>query len=336
MSDELRLRVWCSCVCPPLRVMWTPARMSIPLWNRRTREGRPAGSTRHAPGAGLLAGLAGVPLVRQLRPGAALAVPEDLLAVVAPVLDEDLGDLLPRRDTPRQVHARHVGLQALFTERGTPRFLVESDAERAKEGEVRVEAGEQVHPVRRDPLGAAVGAPYQHPVRRDALHVRAPAGAYLPGLDPVLEIGLEPVLDAGLERGTAVDQRHAGAGAETAERLLHRRILAADDHHVETRGEVRLLGVVRDVRQLFPRDAQKIGMVEVSGGQHQAVAAHRFLAEPGREPAGDPAIAPRGSGEPRVGAHPEPLGAGDPAVILERFLAGRLGPGAHQGMPAPR
>src|ERR1041384_3267580 len=282
----------------------------------------------------LFSDLPPAPLVRRLRPHPALRVPEDLLAVVPPVLDEDLGDALRRRGAPRHVHAGHAGLQRVGIERGASRFRFELDAGRPEQLEVGVIAGEEVDPVGREAGGFTAWTAHHDGVRLDALHRGAPARGDLPRLDPVLEVGLEPVLDARLERGAAGDERNPRAGAIAAERLLHGGVLGAHDHHLPARGDVGLLAVVGHVGQLLAGDAEQVGMVEIAGGEHQAIAADPLLAPAAGEPALHAAVGAPGAGEPREGADPQSLRPHDPPVVLERLLAGGLGAGAHQGVAA--
>src|ERR1041384_6234874 len=100
---------------PGLRgTRWIREGGARPVRSRRSWSGR-SGRARAAP-ASSLADFASAVLVGKLGPGAALPVAEDLLAVVSPVLDEDLGDLSPRGHASGQVDPRHIRLQGLGVE----------------------------------------------------------------------------------------------------------------------------------------------------------------------------------------------------------------------------
>src|SRR5574342_535850 len=98
------------------------------------------------------------PRVARLRSGAGRCVAEDLFAVEAPVLDEDLRDLASGGDAAREVHTPHARFQASRVERGPSGGGVEADPDSREEVEVRVEAGQRVHPIGGEILDGAVGA----------------------------------------------------------------------------------------------------------------------------------------------------------------------------------
>ena len=98
---------------------------------------------------------------------------------------------------------------------------------------------------------------------------------------------------------------------------------------------MRLVEPVRHVRQLFARHIKQVGVLEVSGGQDEAVAgdhgAARWACAAGI-PAGR-----RDAPQPRRRVYVRtlrPLGAHHAAVVLERLLAGRLGAGAAERVAA--
>jgi hypothetical protein len=128
----------------------------------------------------------------------------------------------------------------------------------------------------------------------------------LPRLDPIHKVRAEPVLDAVLEGGAAINQGDLRAGPVAGQGLLGRRILPTDDHHPQSGGEVRLRAVMGYVRQGLAGHAEQIGMVEIAGGEHQAIHGEPLFPETGRETADQATVLARRADEPRVGPDPSP------------------------------
>ena len=95
-----------------------------------------------------------------------------------------------------------------------------------------------------------------------------------------------------------------------------------------------LVEIVADVRQVFTRDPEEVGVVEVAGGEHESPSDDALLAGATGQEALEGAVAPLRRDETRVGPESHTLHAGDPAVVLEAFLAGGLLARADQRVPA--
>ena len=118
------------------------------------------------------------------------------------------------------------------------------------------------------------------------------------------------------------------------ERLLDRRILSADNNHAKAGREVGLGGVVPNVGQRFAGNLEQVGVVEVAGGEHQAIHGERLFSQPGGEAAGETTVLSHGADKLRVGPDQEPFSAGHSAIVLEGLLARGLGAGRDQRMAA--
>src|SRR2546422_9508074 len=71
-------------------------------------------------------------------------------------------------------------------------------------------------------------------------------------------------------------QGDACADPAQLERRLDRAVAAAHYDHALLPVGVRLHEEVRHVREIFPRDAERVGRLEVAGREHQMSARHRL------------------------------------------------------------
>src|SRR5437879_8595470 len=248
--------------------------------------------------------------------------PDNLFADQPAVLDEDLGDLVARRHTARHKDAGHRGLERFGIDRRPSRLRIERDPHPREQLEVGVETDQWIHTIGWNMLFVAERDAHDYLAGRDLGHLARHSRLDLALLDAVLEIRAEPILHTLGPGLAAVDDGGASAGTKQLQRRLDRRVLAADHHGIAAVGEMRFVEVVMDVRQLLAPHAEAIGRVEVAGGEHEFVPRNRLTAEA----RGDFA----GRDELRVGLDADTFGAGDPAVVLERFLPRGFRPGTDE------
>src|SRR5213078_1694547 len=115
--------------------------------------------------------------------------PENLLAVEAAILDEDLRDLVARRDAARNKHARHGSLQRIGIDLRPSRFGIERNPDSLKQLHVRVESDQGIDAICRDAFLVAEPAAHHYLARRDLDHLTREAGLNLTRLDAILEVG---------------------------------------------------------------------------------------------------------------------------------------------------
>ena len=101
----------------------------------------------------------------------------------------------------------------------------------------------------------------------DADDLGVEVGADFVGGDAIFDVGLDPVFEAFAERGAAMDERDAGAGAEEFEGGLGGRILCADDDDVLLPVGMRIGEIVRDVREIFAGNVHEIGAIVIASGE---------------------------------------------------------------------
>src|SRR6267143_6704733 len=108
---------------------------------------------------------------------------ENLLAIKAAVLDEDLRNLGAPRHTPCYKDAGDGRFQRFGIDLRPSRFGIECDADALEQLEIGVKTDERVDAISRNPLFVAERAAHEHIARRDLDHLTADAGLDLARFD---------------------------------------------------------------------------------------------------------------------------------------------------------
>src|SRR6266436_4636474 len=133
-----------------------------------------------------------------------------LLAVKAPIFNEDFTRMVSADHDSRQKYARHIALVRLRMHRWFVRRGIQRDAKGAQKFEVRVVPGQREHLNGRHRILARV---IRDPDVSgfDALHLGFEKRANLAGLNAILDVGPHPILDCGAKFGAAMHESHSRA-----------------------------------------------------------------------------------------------------------------------------
>src|SRR6267143_1725539 len=132
----------------------------------------------------------------------------NLLAVEAPIFNEDFTRMVSADHDSRQKYARHIALVRLRIHRWFVRGGIQRDAQGAQKFEVRMVARQRKNLNGRHRILARV---IRDPDVSgfDALHIGFEKRANLAGLNAVFDVGPHPILDCGAKFGAAMHESHS-------------------------------------------------------------------------------------------------------------------------------
>ena len=172
----------------------------------------------------------------------------------------------------------------------------------------------------------ALGRLQHDVVELDALDRRVEVRGDLAPFDAVLDVGLDPVLDVAMQLRAAMDERDARSVTLEIQRRNRRGVLAADNDDIAVEVRMRLVVVVRDLRQVLAGNVEVIRQIVVAGGDDQL--ARAMLAAAGRSGLRCARVkspsAPVTLVTSSYGRTSSSIVRRDLAVVLERFAAAGL------------
>ncbi len=145
-------------------------------------------------------------------------------------------------------------------------------------------------------------------------------------LDAVFDVGLDPVLDVPVHSFIAMHQRDTRSAAPQFKCRNRRRVLPADHHDIRVEVGVRIVVVVMDLAQVLTRNTHEIGQIVVSSGDDQFARLQcAGSAEAVLGVHGESSVRARHPVDAPILAHIQLVISRDKPVILQRFVARRLG-----------
>src|ERR1039458_4966494 len=193
-----------------------------------------------------------------------LDVGNDLLAVEAAVLDENLVRIHPGDNDSGQIDAGYVALQSLRVTLGTVRLRIDFHARLAEEVEIRVVAREGKDKIVFRSQYFPAAFPDTNPAGRNLLNLGFKNGADGSFFDAILKVWPDPVLDVPAESSFAVDECDLRAMPEEVQSRGGSRICAPDHGHFPAVIWVRVRIVVRDLGEVLAGDAEQIRQIVIA------------------------------------------------------------------------
>src|SRR5882724_5829697 len=187
----------------------------------------------------------------------------DLFPMQSPVFDENFARVAPVRDYARQMNPWHIALQRLGIEFRFAAFRIELHSQALNESVVRMIAGQREDLSRgQSPFtGSAFDNDF---LGRNLFDAGFKQRFHLPCLDSILDVGTHSILDSRTQILVAVHQCHPRTVSVEVKRRLRCGILSSDNYDILIPEGMSLGVIMRNVWQVFARDAQSIWQVVIA------------------------------------------------------------------------